>query len=424
MAAGSACLRRAAKGKRREVARFDRFLGHPAVTAEGIVAHWGELTALAAEGRDVLAIQDTTEVSFRTSPGRRRGLGPVGKGNKHGLLLHAMLALDAGTGECLGLVDGRVWTRAGKAGPHRQRPREERESERWLATARSAGSVLEAARQVTVVADREADIYAAWATVPGDRLHLLGRASADRRLAGGGSLHAAAAALPAAGTRVVTLPDRPGRPGRDATLEVRFGEVLVRRPDGAGPGLPAQVALRVVRAAEADPPPGAEPLCWHLLTTHAVADAAEAWRMLGLYARRWAIEQFFRLLKGQGLGLEDSQVESAGRPGKLAVVAARAAVVVMQLLQGRDGPPGAPATLAFTPDEVDLLERVLARRYPPRTRLQANPHPPRSLAWAAWVVARLGGWDGNPRTKPGPITLANGLRSFQDMAAAWALRDT
>ena len=145
--------------------------------------------------------------------------------------------------------------------------------------------------------------------------------------------------------------------------------------------------------------------------------------MVGMYTRRWVIEQFFRLLKSQGLGLEDSQVESAGRLEKLTAVAARAAVIILQMVQGREAAGEEPATLAFTPAEIDLLERIQAKRYPPRTRLQTNPHPPRCLAWATWIVARLGGWDANPRAKPGPITLANGLKVFQAMAAAWALRD-
>ena len=34
-----------------------------------------------------------------------------------------------------------------------------------------------------------------------------------------------------------------------------------------------------------------------------------------------------------------------------------------------------------------------------------NPHPPERLAWAGWIIARLGGWDGYPKSKPpGPIT--------------------
>ncbi|HMM92924.1 MAG TPA: IS4 family transposase, partial [Bradyrhizobium sp.] len=49
----------------------------------------------------------------------------------------------------------------------------------------------------------------------------------------------------------------------------------------------------------------------------------------------------------------------------------------------------------------------------------SNPHPPRSLAWASWIIARLGGWDGYPRTKPGPITMRHGVEYFLGVASAW-----
>jgi hypothetical protein len=140
---------------------------------------------------------DTSEISFRTSFGRRRELGEIGKANAYGLLLHAMIALDEESGQCLGLVDGRIYTRQGRQSlAHGKRALPDRESMRWLATARAAGDLLgETAASVTVIADRESDIYDEWASLPEPDLHLLTRAMKDRRLAGGGKLFATAAAL-------------------------------------------------------------------------------------------------------------------------------------------------------------------------------------------------------------------------------------
>ena len=89
------CLRRLSKGDRAREVRFNRLLGNDKVTTERIIESWSEGTVAAAEGRHVLAIQDTSEINFTTTAERRRGLGETAKGNVHGLLLHPMLAVDA-----------------------------------------------------------------------------------------------------------------------------------------------------------------------------------------------------------------------------------------------------------------------------------------------------------------------------------------
>jgi len=67
--------------------RFNRLLGNAKVTTERIIESWSDGTVAAAEGRHVLAIQDTSEINFTTTAERRRGLGETAKGNVHGLLL-------------------------------------------------------------------------------------------------------------------------------------------------------------------------------------------------------------------------------------------------------------------------------------------------------------------------------------------------
>ena len=83
------------------------------MTSERLIEGWSEQTAGAVTGRHVLAIQDTSEIGFNTTAERTRGLGEIGKGRSRGALLHAMLAVDAQHGACLGLVGGEIWTRPG-----------------------------------------------------------------------------------------------------------------------------------------------------------------------------------------------------------------------------------------------------------------------------------------------------------------------
>ena len=416
----SSCLRRAADGRRSEIVRYGRFLANENVTLEALLAGWGEQAAIAAAGRHVLAIQDTSELNFRTTAERRRGLGEIGKGVGRGLLLHAMLALDAESNACLGLVAGEIWTRQGRVEvPHEKRQPQEKESWRWISTAERAKEVLAAATMVTVIDDREGDIYAKWASVAGQDFHLLTRSMHDRVLADGASMYETAAGLPIADISTIQLMARANRPARQAKLALRFGRVTLRRPQGPGLGdLPKTVDLTLIEVIERDPPADVEPLHWYLLTTHAVSDTASAWQIVNWYKKRWTIEQLFRILKTQGLRIEDSRVETADRLLKLTAIAAKAAVITLQLVQARDSQSDEPASLAFNEDEIQVLA-ALGNKYQGTTKLQSNPHPPHSLVWAAWIVARLGGWDGYPRTKPGPITIKHGLQYLLGVAHAW-----
>ena len=402
---------------------FNRFMANGRVTVECLIEGWGEAASQACAGRHVLAIQDTSEINFATTPSRRRGLGEIGKGNGHGLLLHPMLGVDAETGGILGLVTGRIWTREGRVQtPHSQRRLEDKESERWLSTAEAAKPILAAAAMVTEVSDRESDIYAKWTRVPEAGFHILTRAMHDRKIEGRKKL--STASLTCGGEKLLELRARPGRPARTARLVVRFGQVQVKRPKNTIEGdEPKSVALTLVEVTEIDAPPGAEPILWRLLTTHCVEDAQKAWRVVGWYRQRWVIEQFFRTLKQQGLQLEDSQIETAERLLKLTAIAARAACTIMQLVQARDGGSQQDASIVFTPGEIETLH-ALVPTLEGKTELQKNHHPPRTLAWAAWVIAKLGGWDGYPKSAPpGPITFRHGLKQFRSIAHGWRLRD-
>jgi Transposase DDE domain len=404
--------------------RFWRFIVNERVTLAKLIEGWREQTREAVCGRHVLAIQDTSEIKFSTSEDDRRGLGKVGKGNLFGVLLHAMMAVDADTGSCLGLVGGKIWTREGDVKvPHAQRPLSEKESERWLATAEQAKEVLAQARMITVINDREGDFYAHWARTPGGKVHLLSRVMHDHAVVGGGTLRQAVKRVPFSAKAAINLPRRVDRRPRKAHLTLRFGMVTLQRPRNTiEKDLPKSVQVSFVEVVEHHPPKGAEPIHWLLLTTHPVPTAADAWQIVGWYKRRWIIEQFFRSMKTQGLQIEDSQLETAERLMKMVAIAAKAATVIIQLVQARDGVDTFPAGFAFSPEEIEVLEAI-NKDVQGKTELQKNPHRKRSLAWAAWIIAKLGGWSGYAtHTPPGPITFHNGLARFQGLVLGWRLK--
>jgi hypothetical protein len=425
MVAGTdVCLRRLSKGDRSREVRFNRFLGNAKVTAARVIESWSEGVASAAEGRHVLAIQDTSEVNFATTAKRRRGLGEIGKGNGRGVLLHPMLAVDAESGICLGLLSGQVWTRGGRRTvSHDLRDLSDKESQRWSATALAAKPLLAKAAMMTAIGDRESDIFAAYASAAEQRFHVIARNMHDRKLAGGTGLYAASEGMTVADHRIIMLPARAQRSERLVSLELRFAAVNLARPQTKFlRHLPESLPMTLVDVREPNPPAGIEPLHWRLLTTHPVANVQEAWRIVEWYKRRWLIEQFFRVLKTQGFRLEDSQVATADRLIKLVAIAAKAAVITIQLLQARDGRSHQPIRLAFDGHEVAALA-ALNHNLEAKSKTLKNPHPPDSLAWAAWIIGRLGGWDGYHSSKPpGPITMKHGLEYFHAVAVGWNLK--
>ena len=350
---GTICIRKLAHGERSQEMRFGRFLANRRVTVERLIEGWSDQTRHAVAGRHVLAIQDTSEIKFTTTEDDRRGLGKVKKGNSYGVLLHAMLAVDADSGSALGLVAGHVWTRNGTVTtPHAKRRLADKELARWPATVDAARPVLAAAATVTVVNDREGEFFAHWCRTPGGKVHLLTRLMNDHAVAEGGTVRSTIADTPPAGTAAVEprAPRPPGahRPAGDP-LRVDASETAVqhRRPRPARP-YPGQRR----GGPRVDPPHGAEPVHWILLTFHPVETLNHAWRIVGWYRRRWTIKQFFRTLKRQGLRIEYSQITTADRLCKMVAIAAKAAAIVMQLVHARDGRQHQPADIAFSPGEM------------------------------------------------------------------------
>lgn len=413
------CLRKLGGSRAGEV-RFGRFLRNSEVTMSAMLTETGRATGERIGGRHILAIQDTTELNFSAHRGRKQGFGTVGNGVDIGLFLHPVVAVDAVTGGIVGLAGATVLNRTER---RRKRVLSDKESRRWLDGAETAGRVLCGALSITVVADRESDIYEEFARRPAN-VELLTRAAQDRALEGGGRLFAACAAMATRERFVIDVPAKGNRPARQATVALGFGEVTIKRPcNGAARTLPETLRLRVVVVRETAPPDGAVPVRWVLLTTHRVASVAQARRILAWYRLRWIIEQVFRTLKGQGFAIEDSQVVDAATLAKLATAALIAAVRVMQLVRGRDGGTGQSLTDAFAAEDEALIEALVVR-LEGRTEKQKNPHPPGSLARAAWVIGRLGGWSGysgGGYKPPGPKTMYDGLVKFDAIKQGWGL---
>ena len=100
-----------------------------------------------------------------------------------------------------------------------------KESRRWLAGAERAGALLDEAASVTMVADRESDIYEEFALRPAN-VHLLTRAAQDRKLEDGRFLFEAIQSLPEVASYTINVPARGQRPAREAKVNIWTPPVL------------------------------------------------------------------------------------------------------------------------------------------------------------------------------------------------------
>lgn len=406
--------------------QFTRFLRNKAVTAKEIASYAAEQTAARASERDIIVAQDTSELALGGRRAKADGYGPIGKGGAlRGVLLHAALAVDASTGGVIGLVDAEVWNRkGGKTKSRRSRKTAEKESQRWIDTTQCAAKVLKKAASITVVSDRESDMYEYFAQRP-EAVHLVVRACQNRRIATDEGeqielLFAHMDALPEQGRSKVDIPAAPGRKARSSELAVRFAPIVLRRPRQCAATLPETVALTMVDIREVRPPAQGKPIHWRLITTRPVTNLKEASRAIEAYRMRWVSEEYFHTLKTGGFDVEAADISEPEVMIRFVAAIAVAGVTVMQLVKARDGTTHQSALEVFEPTDLPILEAISAG-LPSRTARQKNPYPQDSLAFAAWVIAHLGGWDGY-YGKPGPKTMRLGLEAFERIKFGTGLR--
>jgi hypothetical protein len=421
VATGSVVVRRLGRNRAEEVAAH-RYLGSPRVTPQGIVETAALRTGAAARGLVVVAAQDTTEIAFSAKNAAGRALGTGSDHKSPAFFIHPVVAVDARDEAVIGLVDAAIWTRSGEElAPRHKRAIADKESGRWLDATEAAAERLAGAAAIVVVADREGDIYSHFAARPAG-VDFAVRAHHDRVLAGGGSLFAAPDAWPElARSEVRVAPRGIGDKGRVARVALKAGRVVLNRPRTAEPTDPARLELGLVEAREIDPPQGVAPLLWRIVTTLPIDSAEAAARVVTFYRLRWRIEQVFRALKIDGLGLDQTQMVKAEALFRLAAMALLAAVRIVQLVDARDG-TDRPMAEVLDPELIEPAAAI-GKSLEGKTQKQINPHRKGTLSWLSWIVARLGGWHcyGKP---PGPKTMAIGWDLFAATLAGYLLAAT
>ena len=419
------CLRALADTRREEV-QFGRFVGNDKVS---VAALQQQLYAqLKGEGLSThcLLIEDTTKVSFSLQRAIQ-GLGKVDKGLVQGFYLHPVLCIDAQYYGCLGLAAlefiNRPWPDKEPSRQQRNSTRsktafEHKEGYRWLSSIKQALLTCPESIMKTVVADREADIYPLLTGLAALKVHYIIRARFDRPTDEGKPISQIVESWPVEYQYQIAVPSSERCSAHQAQVAVKYGKLKLKQPFGKS--LQAQPShhptyLVEVKELAHSAVNDQQPIHWVLLTSHIVDKLPEALRIIEWYKQRWNVEQVFRLLKSKGLGLESSQVDSYEKLQKLTILALLAAVKVLQLLKARDDQTQQAICCVLDKQEQNCLLRLNQQLQGKSGKLQ-NPHPIASLAFAAWVVARLAGWSGyKSQRPPGPIDLLNGLKRFEQI---------
>jgi hypothetical protein len=388
-------------------------------------------TASKISGGHILALQDTTEFNFQWNKNRKKestGLGPCRAPGSLGFMLHPTLALNAGTLEVYGFSHIDIWHREKKEGTKYDRDYknlavESKESYKWIRGSVKSKSTLQKADMITLVEDREGDIYKQFCEVPEKDVHLLVRNSQNRRLNNGKTLNCHLEALPVQGTYEleVVKGNTSGFKKRKALMQVKYDYVTLLKPAILKDDTAGQVTITVVSVEEVNPDKPTQTIKWRLLTTHRVESLSDAIQIVKWYSMRWYIEQLFRLLKSKGFQIERSELENGWAIRKLTVLAMKSALIIMNLklaLQEKNELIKAPI---FNTDQLKCLE-YLNNQYQGKTTKQRNPYKPYTLVWTAWILARIGGWKGyQSQRPPGFITMKEGIDRFDDIYKGFAL---
>jgi hypothetical protein len=378
------------------------------------------------KGGHLLCIEDTTEFNFTAHMGRigkeDKNIGPVTKEKSNaGFFCHPVFVIDPATQMPLGFSSVHLWNREWDKNNRHEREYKklditEKESYRWIAGALKSKESLSQADSITIIADRECDIYEMFAAVPDSRTHLLIRANIDRTTSEGIKLNQKLSSSRVRSGYEFDVPAGKNRTKHTAKMSLKWEKVKISHPVNKPrkDGSPAYVELTAIAATEfaESVKEGEDPVSWKLLTTHSIKNASDALKCIEWYSMRWLIEELFHLLKTKGLCFEEAQLETGAGLKKLLVLALQVAQKIMTLRLSLDSSHKVKANLIFSEEEIKFL-KIYMKELEGKTEKQKNPYDNGTIQWAAWGIARMGSWSGyKSHGPPGYITMKRGLVDF------------
>ena len=273
-------------------------------TGEIIKAHRAATIRRMSGQPVILAVQDTTSVNYNTQQ-EMEGNGYISDKTK-GVNIHSCLAVTP-EGLVLGMLDQRGFNRKEAKNTSltreqlKNRPIEEKESNRWLETMENADRDIPAAIKVLHVCDREGDMYELFDKAVQSGRYFLVRIVQNRMTVENGQILDKIKETPCKGRINVSIPrdSRHNEKERETVLQIRYARYEIKKPQikNKNRALLPSLAVTVIYVKEEQPPDGSEGIEWFLMTNEEVESGEAAYEKVEYYIQRWKIERFHHVLK-------------------------------------------------------------------------------------------------------------------------------
>ena len=199
----------------------------------------------------------------------------------------------------------------------------------------------------------------------------------------------------------MNLPQKGGRPKREAQLSMRFRQVTIEVPNFQRATACKPLKLWVLLVREEAPPEGVEGLEWMLLTSEAMEGLEQARRVLGYYQARWLIEDWHKAWKS-GCKIEDRRQQDEDNLEKVVVITAFVATRLLQLRSLSAAEEEISCERVLDPIEWKCLWLSVEKGKP-------LPKQAPGALWAYRAIGRLGRWKDSKRDgKIGWLSLQRG----------------
>jgi len=338
----------------------------------------------------VLLPQDTSDINLDGHK-KTENLGYSSE-YVRGVKIHSTLALMP-DGTSLGLLTQQYETRATakielSKEKKSRRPIEEKESYRWLETAREALELVPDNVKPIIICDREGDFYELYAEMLSLKSSFIVRVAHDRDTIDGNHSIQQLRRTAACGEVEISIPrdTRKNVPARSAKMEVAYCSAAIARPKRSSKEIPKQLALNLVRITEIGE--SKDPIAWFLATDIPIENAEDAMKIVEYYVQRWKIERFHYILKS-GCQVEKIQQRTYGRIQSMLLIYSVIAAFILAMTYFARSMPDAPCDVFLEEDEWKILYRLVTRKTIP-------PDKPYSIKTAVDYLGELGSFKHSP----------------------------